>query len=848
MSITVPQSTESGGDTGRKLHGVVADPHTLTGTTITAVTTAASALAARVHAQARRQENDLELWYYRDSAWHLFPAQPILDAGLHPVLTHAYRQPASLRFSLADVEDGLLTPENQNSSYNLNGASAYDPLLDEARKILLRAGRRCYTNLASGLTPTSTLAPSSGALSSLTNGTLGDVAAGSTNYVQFAPGSASAFDIVIDLGSQQWLRHLVIRFGTKLGTCTLPAVVAFAWSTDNVTYNTLSGDRPVAGNAATPGDWSDSYGGRNVEVARTDIEATARYVRFRITPTGAQTLFVDELAVYGGQASTMYGANLFVGYLGDSIDVDPSGIITCEATDVLRKLQDNNEAPLTAQYTKQDTGDIIRTLLTSSAYWKGTSGAYDAPFASGEVGWSAGADVTAFKWPVWQGQSNNLLGYCFDLLHAIGWEMYADGNGYVQLREPPYRQLMPDRILIAANDGNGDVAHCVRHRTGKDIRNVVEVSSGASSSGGSRTVRIHPTSIARYGRRRARIVDPVAVEQQTRDKICGYILRDWAYRTQSLTSTIRPDHDTHVKGVYGFRAARRPKLYTKDSSIAGSKRTGELWIADMIEHNITKGDWWADCHWVPYNASGPTAPSSVIATPEAFPNTSFIDVSWTASPDTDVQIYRIYYSTSETSFPTTTAETDVTTGPHAVGGLTPGTRYYFYVTAVGANGQESIPSAIVSAVAGGAAGDESKWTVTDLSVAFNQVQSPDDADGYYEYEFLLSFSSPPVVHTGDEGGQYGFKHGEFRFNIGGLPSSPTLQDSWTYQDEWHGPRVPVGKMWDRVTDGQLTWYGRFRSATNLTGQTVHWRMWTWQTTNGRHGPAHPSNTASAAIP
>jgi hypothetical protein len=261
---------------------------TLTGTAVGDIVNDAQALSARTHRQGAETESLIELWYYRDSAWSLFPVQPITGPDKGIELTQPYRQPYTLAFTLPDPF-GYYAAKNLESPYNRNAAGGYDALLDDARKIVLRVGTVCYSNLAAGITPTSTLATTGGnsaALSALTDGTQGDAAAGPSFYCHFGPASAAAFTLTVDLGAAKAIRHAVIQIATLSGSCSLPASVQMSFSTDNVTYAAWLA-RPCGGAGSVsvaPGDWAESTTGQDIELAFCDLETTARYVRFTITP------------------------------------------------------------------------------------------------------------------------------------------------------------------------------------------------------------------------------------------------------------------------------------------------------------------------------------------------------------------------------------------------------------------------------------------------------------------------------------------------------------------------------------------------------------------------------------
>lgn len=795
-------------------------------------------LRERVHRLAAAQHNDVLLYYWRDNLWQLCPSQPTIDNTDPIIIEHTYRQPTTAEFTLLD-RDGSLVPENMESLYNykLDGIT-YDPLIDEARKIRLTGGIFCFDSLTHCLVPTSSLTPSSGSLSQLTDGLLDDNSISTSKFVKFVPPSTSDFTITVDLGSLKWIRHACCRFGTKDGVCSLPAYVTFQVSSDGINYKSWP-RKPVGG---VNGDWDESRAGQVIEMVRTDIDESARYVRITITPeTASQTIFMDEIDFYGGYVGGTAYHSIFTGFLGDDVDVSERGYIKIRATGMLKKLADNNEVRLTQQYGggagPVELADILYLLLTSASYWHGNSGDYDAPFSSDEILWAYGSNYTRFQLPVWQGQSNNMLGYGYELAGMIGWELYEDPDGRLGLREPPYRQIMPDQVFVAAPDGNGELRHCERQRTGKDMRNIVEVSVGDGKFGGQRSIRINPTSVGRYGRRRVIITDPILATPDLRQKAGDYILRDYAFRLSTLSNEISNQFETSIKNVYGFRTGYRPHLHSKSKTGSYAQ---ELWSMERMQEHITRGQWMAQCDYIPYVPSGPPSPINVIATPDPMDNT-IITVTWDPPSDTtDLYGYRVYMSSSgaEGPYNTSTLYPLPTSGSVDFIDLTPAQQYWFYVVSLGPSPAytEGSPSTVVTAVAGAGAGDDSGWTVTDLTV--DLTDGPIAQNGYEQYVFHFLWTSPAN----------GFKHAVFCLAIGVVPSDPTIPGSWIYGDEWHGDLVPAGKTWDYVTDGQLDFYVPLRTDVSIPGgTTVYVRMFTWMNTHDFDGPPHASNIASIVL-
>lgn len=836
------------------------DPYGVSSGRIAQITTQSQQLAARTHRQSAQTENPIELYYLRDSVWRLFPIQPVTGPTQGLELTQTYKQPSTLGFTLPDPQ-GLYGAENRNSTYNYNNANVFDPLLDEARKILLRVGTKCYTNLAAGRVPTASASVALGMLAGLTDGIFYDWS-GRTAFGNAAAwalsGTAPTLDVTIDLGASYWLRHVAIRFGTSVGGFTLPVSVTVQISADNVTYQSW----PARSVGGPVGDWAESYDGQAVEVAVCDLETAARYVRFHIVGVdGSTSLAIDEVAVYGGYQFAVLGANVFTGYLGDQIDFTPTGRIACVAVDVLKKLADNNDVFLTAAYRLTSNGgvelaDIAFSLLTSSAYWKGdpilTPGAYDNPLTADEIGWGNEEGLTGLRYPLWQGQTNSIYGYCLELFHTIGWDFWADGNGVLQATDPPTTQEMPDRVCIAGGDGNNDVSGCERHRTGKDLRNNVIVQTGRSASAGSASITLFdPNSIARYGTRTTRITDPLASTNYLRERVAQYFLRDYAWNIQTLTNTIRPQFETRMKQVFGFRAPARPNLYAKASSVAGNLRSRELWSLVALKHNITYGQWTADASWIPYVPQSANAPNfTALNTIGGDPN----ELDAVFDVVTDPRVVRLNFYTSKVSafsgFTLHSSLSNVTLPTHYnITGLTTSVPVWVYITAAGDQapypGNESVPSIVLTATPGSASQAATCYTITDFSIGSIITEGP-DSQGYYTYQFLGLWTAPAC----------GFTRSDVRAYVepvpgAGPPGDQTNPKSWPIHDDswnWWAPnRIHQGLTWDNSTPGQLDFVFTLRSKSVLfgTGKRMYWRI--WNSVNTRSWRPVPGNFSSCIV-
>ncbi len=816
----------------------IANPYSMGASKISEYGTNADAFRLRVHRQAIRQAIHSELWYEREGAWSLFPAQPVAEKNKHPVLNWSYQQPATFDFEVWDAQ-GLLTPENQESSYNYDSVPSWDPLIDEARKIVFRVGVFCWENIVAGASPSSTtltLNGSGGTVTKMTNGSLENAATTplAPSEMAWYHHSNSVNEIVYDLGGVASVKHAAIRLiqRSALTDSILPSTIQVLTSRNGTTWDSFP-VMPVDDDNTNnlPGDWGKSPDGVAVEIATCDLDIGARYVKFRIFASDTGNVMIDEIVVYGGASGDFLGANVFTGYLGDKIDIGNDGKIACSAVDVLKKMGDNNEAQLTAHYVLSDTMDIASSLCQSTSYWNGLN-TYQTGFTNTEIGWFGG--VSGLVYPTYQGQTNAILGYVQELFPSIGYYFYGDGNGYLQAIEPPYRQYQPSRIMAAGLSSNNDARACVRHRTGKNMRNVAEVSSGAVASGGSGTITLfEPNSRNKYGSRRSKITDPILTSPDLRKKAAEYFLRDYAWRLQDLETEINPDFDTQLKQVHAFRAPARPNLYSKASSFSGNRRKGEMWMLNTISQHFTPAEWWGSCSYSPYFPFAIGSPEFISLSPGTGSPDPVLSMraAWNALTDPHAVTVNIYVcSTSETGTyfkvgSTAASNTDylITTSDGSTA-LIFGDEYWVYLTTVGDNGLESLPSVVLNAIIGGVAAYTSCWTVGDFAVGLVERGGP-DIDGYYSYHFNAQWSSPSC----------GFKRMGIYLNpfvAGSQTADPTgvLKGSWAfYTDdwEWHGDYIPPGMEWDRVTPGNLTWEIYFRSKHNFTaGEKMYFRIFT----------------------
>lgn len=810
------------------------NPYTLTGTDVVETSSDMTALSARVHRRSMNAQTLIELWYNRDSTWSLFPLQPAGEIRIQQERSKI----ASMECDIID-NNGNLTPENLDSDWNYNGASEYDALIKIGRQVLLRVGAMCFTNLASGITPTASSAPTAGTLAALTDGTFSTWTGTPASYGAWTLSGAGTITLTFDLGSLQTVRHAVVRWGTRLGAYLLPSSVKVSVSADNVTYFTPKPAQSVSG------DWQDSYTGQVIESMICDMDVfspSARYVKFTIETESALTFGIDQIAIYGGNGFAYNGRNIFCGYIGSGYSVTPAGKVSLACTDTLQKSADNATAYITAGYEQQDVATITDSLLTSSGYWAGLSeSGYDSALSTSQVGWHG--TTAGFVYPRWQGVGNSLYGYVDSLWGSLGYLFYADGNGVYQSEALTFDQYIPDRVFIADPDGNYDVRQFIRNYSAANIRNSVRVSTGQVSSGAGMILEREPNSCAYYGVFETAITDPILTTPSLQQRMALNFLRDYAWRDQEAHCEISPDFDTFYKRIVGVRASLRPSVFPKASTTTGDKRKAELWQIEQITHKITYGAWSADVTLSPFTPSAQDPP--VLTGLDSPTGQTYIDATFTAISNAKVSSVNLYVSTSQYSgYTLATSGIDETSGTGRATGLTGGTRYYVYLTTVDYRGQESLPSNKLSVIVGGGAAN-SGWAVSDLSAIITKTSSTPDAAGYYAYEVTFQWTSPGTV--GDNPANGGFKRMQIRGNPLTNPNSYLWNTSdWAWQDsgwEWHGDYVPPTMSWDRVTPGYLYWKASFRVATPFTtGQKVYWRMWTCDnTTEWGNNPIYYSN-------
>ena len=802
------------------------DPFTLTGTQISAAPYPMDRLMLRTH---RRSSNSLtlpELWFFRNNAWNLFPVQPLASAQYPITLTQKYKEPSSLEFYFADTIDAALSPSNMNSNYNSNGG-AYDPLIDSARQVLLRLGTLCYSNIALGRAVTGAGGGTFEGNAALTDGFL--TLNGTTGLDVLALSNSTA-TLTCDLGSIQMVRHIATVFACT-STMSPPMTAQVGVSEDNIHYNYWPA-RPLGGPL---GDFPDSDPiGRTIDFIQPDIDMEGRYVQLIITATDTRNVAIGEMAVYGGATAAYYGANVFVGYLGDDHNVTPEGLLRVVATDTQKRLSDSNDAHLTYVYSNEELADISYDLLTNTGYWPESVGNYSAPFQPADICWLSGISLTGLVFPTWQGANGSQLSYQQQLWQAVGWHLFTTGNGRLAVFLPPVAQFWPDRICTAGPDGLNDAVNNVRNYADKDLRNVCHVITGIVLLNGSGDFdRADWNSKQRYGRRTMWITDVLANTPDIRTAIATQVIREYAWRVQTLTNVILPDYETRVKQMFAFRASLRPQLWAKTSQVLGNLRMQELWSLEEIDHTITTSKWSGACTWNQYFPQLNIAPS--IQSIASGTGLSTATVTWNGYSANYATGMQVYYSQINADGP-------FTAGPilapgatsYTITGLTINVPVWAYVVAIDVRGYVGAASTVLMTTVGlpaGGAANINGWQIGTLTASYPAgAPTGPDANGVYTYEFALQWTVPAS----------GMTQFSLYYAVGSVPTSAS---GWKLVDAWHGRLIAASHNFQGAV-GACTWYGRFRTSPAIThGTTVYWKLVTYTDENSAQSP-QDSNVAS----
>lgn len=369
-------------------------------------------MALRIHSYSLDPTYAARVEYLRDGAWQSLTSRLLTqttEGSNYPIrISKKYRQMYTCSLTL-DNSDGLLSPDNETSIYNLNASGSYDPLLDEARKMRVSQGVFLYEDLASGSTLTSEVAPTTGLLSSLISGVYASDA--DKNDAAFIAWSTVASDdtmwFKLDLGSNKTIQHICMSFLSQTNASpqiALPDSVKFEYSTDDSTYYSCGADFDM-------GKYADSLIGARCPAYITDINKTARYIRITVTNIAEENeIYIDGIGVWGDSLSVPSTIYTFTGYLGDDISENAiDGTITINFQDVTKREADNRRTELTLEYTNQRPEQIIYDLLTNTKYWPSTAigginmltnGNFSAGSGLNATGWTRAAPVgkTAPYW------------------------------------------------------------------------------------------------------------------------------------------------------------------------------------------------------------------------------------------------------------------------------------------------------------------------------------------------------------------------------------------------------------------------------------------------------------------
>jgi hypothetical protein len=658
------------------------------------------AMALRIHSYGVDPRYDFDFEYLREGLWRSLKTRVLSDQPITVKKPHGDFYTGGL---VLDNHDGLLTIEHRDSTYNLLADGiTYDALLDEARKVRIRQGIDCYPNVSYGIAPTQvstgagplTAPDVAGSLAFLTDGLYGEseyalaaTAIADTNWTKWTNvPSGGQIILKLDLGTAKTVACAVLSLLSVGAANKLPATVLFEHSTDDATYYSC-------GSAFALSEYTDSDLGQQYLAWFTDLNKSAQYIRATITNIGeTNTIAADEFAVYAGAAPALIDVETLNGYLGEAIDADNGeATITLNFLDLRKRERDNQWMELTPVYTNERPEHIIYHLLTDPAFWTGAAGAYDAPLTAQDIGWASTDNLSGFVIPTWQGQNGTIQDYIDQLAKVIGWVYDCDGDGKRQFWEPEYRRTTASTYLNLFGQRWGLRGTVKRHKTGDEIRNDIWVQG---SPGWRLTPGYfnfyeakHSLSIAKYGRRYARIIEPLAKTPDLQKRLALSILRDFAYARDALTVSAKGDFDID----------RPKKICTFNEPIRAYLNRTDFFSVESCETEMRtagRGEYRAELTAKQYIGGPPGAISGLKALNGL---SGAIRLDWTANTELDIDGYIVYWSlwNANPALWSFTPRAKVTATTDTVTGLVDGTPYIFYVTAVnhdGTEGPRSVPS------------------------------------------------------------------------------------------------------------------------------------------------------------
>ncbi len=609
------------------------------------------------------------------------------DRVLFPVSWRvAYKQLGSAEVTF-DNWDGLLSPENEESAFNRNASGEFEPLLDEHRRLRIRAGVQPRENLSQGKECQASRKAENEADTScpqLTDGETGEAGNpfdGKWCFWQAAPGP---FTLSVDLGEVRPVASIALRFlsNTQNGFY-LPNSVVFHLSDDGAEWRQVEA-------LGREGYAEDSVQPSTVVFCAHDLEPRqARWVKVEITPhvvLGTTCLVAcDELEVLGGEWGESELVPVFAGYLGDEIAIDSeAGTITCRVRDLCKRLK-QNYIDITAPYKEVKIESIIENLLVDPQYWPD-----ETPVGPDEYDLAE----TGFVMPEWQGQSGSLHDFITKLADVVGFVFEVDpqgkdGAGAYVLAKPPSEQGYADLCFHYGQY----LQASLRYRSGLELRNYVRVEGPANKSHPLAVELKSSASIARYGRRYWRVSEPLCKTEQLCRALAKALLRDYGWVHESLEAT-----------VLGHPALCSCRTLV---SFAGEKRTGvkpdELWRVESAEHTLTASDWTCKLTAKRYKPAwqgvDPEPPTGVAGTPQD----QAVALAWDEAPDEVEHKWRVYHrvdGAEEWTYDGESAQNNYT-----VSGLLNWTVYEFAVTCVvsatGAESEKSLPVKAIPEAAGG---------------------------------------------------------------------------------------------------------------------------------------------------
>jgi|GEM_PF-1654718 len=553
---------------------------------------------------------------------------------------------ADLRLNNAD---GMLARDNRVSSWNYDTSSAWDPLLDEGRKIRLQQGLELYPNLAygNGYECSSSLPtrPESLRGAELTDGGFGQPENERDDaWVGWYGKTAT---IVFSLNPARDVHSVAASLLSRSAAGVLlpsSATVTLVGS-----YGTLTA--PISTDHLR-----DDPAGRRQYVYGLDLnQRDVSQVIFRFHPKDQHSwIEIDELAIYDASTTVDWLKTTFTGILGDEITeqaTDRGEIRLGQVRDATKELADLF-VEVFDHYEDATVEEIVEDLITNPQY-EATLDASDYDL-----------NATSFLMPKWSEQNASVLDACSQLARMIGWVFEADEEGVLTLHDLEWRTQTGEETYLAGRDLLGWMPSV----SGINLRNRIVVKS-RDARNRDICVRVDDLqSIERYGPRLFTMFEPTMRTARLARQLANSIRRDYSW--------VQPTGAGVVAGDVFMMPGRVVTVVHSGCTHSGAE---QLYRVDAVQYQQTghrHGTHTMMLELRGYRHRAPTAPDSLVAEPME----GAVELDWwTETKEPSVVGYRVFQAATMAGSYSEVASTGEP--PVIVSGLTNGETYWFRVAA-----------------------------------------------------------------------------------------------------------------------------------------------------------------------